>query len=333
MGLFLFLLFFVGGIQPTKAPEADCVHPTVAVSVIDVHGTLVPDPTATDFEARVQGKPVKIISVIPDNRPHRIVLIVDTSGSVTGRIGEPPRWVWQMGMALHFFAENRKSVQIASVIFGAGTHEIAPFSLRNTVAEASLREAARGYQYMKKNPDSQMTLKQAVLEGLELLDHASSADSLYVLTSAENYDALTHDAPTMIHELSERNVRLFAILLQKDISVRQRVYQEVLGPQAVTEIAQKSGGAVLAAAEWQDNRVVLATYAEEKATAQETLKKLYQAILRDSLIEIELSSPIEKNGSFDLNLSSLARTKWKHTRIAFPSTIIGCPLGQAYIHN
>src|SRR5271157_1901778 len=129
--LLLFLLVLSGVIQSSKAQEADCLHPAVAVSVIDAHAALVPDLTAGDFEARVQGKPVKVVSVIPDSRPHRIVLIVDTTGSMYRRTGEPPRWGWELGMALHFFEENRKSVQIASVIFGAGMHESAPFSSRN----------------------------------------------------------------------------------------------------------------------------------------------------------------------------------------------------------
>jgi len=319
----LFILLLVT--NRAMAQDPDCLHPTVALSVIDSKANLVRDLTAADFEARVKGRPVRVVSVTPDNRSHRVVLVMDMTGAMSSfGVGEPARWGWELGMARHFFEQNRRDTQIAAVILTKRIHEVAPFSEESAAANASLSEAAKGYGHMKKNLDPVMTLDEAILEGIQLLDPPASSDALYVLTNAEEYGGSTRGPSEDISKLVEKHIRLFAIVLQEDVGFRQKTHEEIMGPEVISQIARKSGGGLLTGAEWHDNRVVLSAFPDEKATTQEILMRLYQAILQNSLMQIELSAPMEKGEGFELSLSSSARKKWKRVKLMYPPTLTAC---------
>jgi len=38
--------------------------------------------TPSDFEAKFYGQPVKILSIVPDDLPHRVVILLDASGNM-----------------------------------------------------------------------------------------------------------------------------------------------------------------------------------------------------------------------------------------------------------
>jgi hypothetical protein len=113
------------------------------------------------------------------------------------------------------------------------------------------------------------------------------------------------------------------VLLQRESGLRKRA-EEVLGPEELSEIARKSGGAILSTAEWHKDHVSLSANADGKVTTQETLTLLYQAILQDSLLELEFPFPVEKNESFQLKLSDSARHQWKSAQIIYSDNLIGC---------
>jgi hypothetical protein len=63
---------------------------------------------------------------------------------------------------------------------------------------------------------------------------------------------------------------------------------------------------------------------EGKLKTEETLSRLYQSIIQDSLLEIELPFPIEKNQAWELKLSDAARRQWKGAQIVYPSILVSC---------
>ena len=78
-------------VQPLLGQDLGCQRRIFPVSVTDREGSPVRDLTPADFRAELRGQAVKILSVLPDNRPHRIVILLDASGSMRGQTGR--RWV------------------------------------------------------------------------------------------------------------------------------------------------------------------------------------------------------------------------------------------------
>src|SRR5215467_5407890 len=120
------------------------------------------------------------------------------------------------------------------------------------------------------------------------------------------------------------SVRVFAVLLCQRLGYRNRTPEELNGPTELTEIAGKSGGEILTAAEWHGKSVALSANVEAKVKSEETLYRLYQAILQDSLLEAELPAPLGKNERWALKLSNAARQRWKNAKITYPDTLIRC---------
>src|SRR2546421_12953871 len=72
------------------AQEAPCERRSIPVALRDNQNLPFQDISAAELEAKVRGKPVKILSFAPDPRPHRLVLLQDTSGSMGSTAGESP---------------------------------------------------------------------------------------------------------------------------------------------------------------------------------------------------------------------------------------------------
>jgi hypothetical protein len=87
---------------------------------------------------------------------------------------------------------------------------------------------------------------------------------------------------------------------------------------------RSDGCRVLSAAAWHGKQVALSADPEAKLKTQETLARLYQTILGDNLLEIELPFPLAKNEHWELKLSDAARRQWKGTQITYPTTLISC---------
>src|SRR5260370_6671141 len=111
----LFALFVVSSL-PATAQDASCLHRTLPITVHDSHWLQFHGLTAEDFQAKLRGQRVKILSLHPDTRPHRIVVLLDTSGSMRGE-ESGKEWKLASSVAAHFSQANLKSTSPALFLF------------------------------------------------------------------------------------------------------------------------------------------------------------------------------------------------------------------------
>lgn len=292
------------------------------VSFRDAQNLLLQDVSVADLEAKIRGKPVTIVSLAPDPRPHRIVLVLDTSGSMGASFeGEPGVWKLELSLAHHFFDVNRQGSQMALLFFNDQVNDVIEFRGNAAVGDKLQQVGIR--DYAKTHIKGRTALRDAIMRGIQLLDHPTSADAIYVLTDGGD-NASHQSAGELDRRLAVTSVRLFAVLLLKEARYRNRTPEEENGPEELAEIARKSGGEILTAAEWHGGRVALSANAEAKVKSDETLFRLYRTIFQDNLLEVELPFPIVKNERWELRLSGAARRKWKNAQITYPNTLISC---------
>jgi len=305
------------------AQDSPCLRRALPVALRDVQNLPIQNVLVADLQARVHGKPVKLLSLAPDPRPHRLVLILDASGSMGSTHGEPPLFALEFALARHFFEANRQRSQIALLIFNNDVTEVVDFAQGDSVVGDKLKQIFGNRDYVTTNVKGKTALRDAILAGLHLLEHPSSADALYVLTDGDD-NASKHSASDLRQRLIVTSVRLFAVLLHKGVGYRNPLPEEVSGPDDLSEIAEKSGGEILSAAAWHEKQMVLSADSEAKLKPQETLGRLYQTILGDQLLEIELPSSIAKDEHWELKLSNGARRQWKGAHITYPTTLAKC---------
>ena len=317
------LLFLVSCAPPAAAQQFSCQHRTVPVSFRDAQNLPILDVTIADLAAKAHGKPLKILSLAPDLRPHRLVLILDTSGSIGASTTDAPLWNLELPLARHFFEMNRQRSQIALLFFNDKVNEVIDFSERNSAVADKLQQVGEEHDYLKKHLKGRTALRDAILQGVQLLDHPTSADAVYVLTDGGD-NASDYSTSDLLRRLAVTPVRIFAVLLYRSGGDRTRAPEEISGPEEFSEVALKSGGQILTAAQWHFGRIALSADTEGKLKTEETLSRLYQSIMQDSLLEIELPFPIEKNQRWELKLSDAARRQWKGAQIVYPSILVSC---------
>ena len=305
------------------AQEAPCERRSIPVALRDNQNLPFQDISVAELEAKVRGKPVKILSFAPDPRPHRLVLLLDTSGSMGSTAGESPLFALGLALARHFFEVNQQWSHIALLTFNKNVIEALDFTKGNSAVGEKLQEIASDRNYLKANVKGTTALRDTILEGLQLLDHPSSADALYLLTDGGD-NASKHSAADVTHRLALTSVRLFVVLLRQETGYRNRTPEELSGPDELSEIARKSGGEILTAAVWHGDQVALSANSEAKLKSQETLARLYQTILHDNLLEIELPVLPAKNERWELRLSDAARRQRKGAQITYPTILISC---------
>ena len=306
-----------------EAQDSSCLRRALPVALRDEQNLPIQNISVADLEARVHGQPIKILSLAPDPRPHRLVLILDASGSMRRTAGEPPLFALEFALARHFFEANRQRSQIALLIFNNDVTEAVDFTQGNSAVGDKLQQIVGDHNYVKANVKGRTALRDAILAGLHFLERPSSADALYVLTDGDD-NASKHSAADLRQHLALTSVRLFAVLLRNEVDDRDRTPMELSGPVELSEIAGKSGGEILSTAAWHGKLVALSVNSKAKLKSQETLARLYQTILGDQLLEIELPFLIAKDEHWELKLSDDARRQWKRTHITYPTTLAKC---------
>ena len=310
-------------VRAIGAQETNCERRLLQIALRDQQDLPIQNISATDFEARVHGKPIKILSLAPDPRPHRIVLILDTSGSMSSTAAEPALVSLEFSLARHFFELNRQRSQIALLTFNNGIKETVDFPQGNAAVGSKLQQIASDRNYVKANVKGTTALRDAIMEGLQLLVRPNSADALYILTDGGD-NASKHSAADLTKRVKMTSARLFVVLLHREAGSRNRTPEELTGPDELSEIARKSGGEILTAAAWHGDKVALSANSEVKLKSQETLSRLYEAIFQDYLLEVELPSAILKDERLEVKLSETAHRKWKRAQITYPTILISC---------
>lgn len=319
---FFGLFLLAAGVQAARAQELPCVNRKLPVSFRDAQNLPIQNVSVDDLQAKVRGKPVKILSITPDSRPHRLVLIMDASGSMGASTTESPPWNLEVSLARHFFEANRQKSQMALVIFNEQVNDVVEFSAGNAAVGDKLQQIGTR-EYLKTRIKGRTALHDAIFRGIQLLDHPSSADAIYVLSDGGD-NVSHHSRKELDSRLRVASVRLFAVLVLKEAGHRNLTPEEANGPRDLAEIAQKAGGEILTAAAWHGTSVALSANAEAKAKSEEVLTRLYQTILQDNLLEIDLPFPISKDELWELKFSNAARQQWKNAQITYPDTLISC---------
>lgn len=278
--LFLSLIVLSPCIRPAHPQEAPCTSRKLPVSFRDAQNLPLQNISVRDLEAKIHGKPIKIVSLSPDPRSHRVVLLLDASGSMGSTTGESPLFALGLGLARHFFEVNRQGAHIALLIFNKKVIETLDFTRGNSAVGDRRQQITSDHDYLKANVKGTTGPRDAILEGLQLLDHPSSADALYLLTDGGD-NASKRSAADVTKRLALTSARLFVVLLRQEQGYRNRTPEELSGPDELSEIARTSGGGILTAAGWHGDQVALSANSEAKVKTQEILARLYQTILQD----------------------------------------------------
>jgi hypothetical protein len=306
---YLVLLLVLVAITAVRAQseENPCLHRTLPVTLIDAQGTPARDLQATDLLPESKAGPVKILALAPDDRPHRVVILVDGSSSLASI------WLKVLFLPLTLAKTNLENTTMALVLFDDKVRESLDFSTpQGKIAERIVQVGAAG-------PKSRTAIYDSIFYALQLLERPSSADSLYIAT--DGVDTASHTKfSDVASRISSSGVRLYVSFVSAELGYRNREPWEYVGPDNLTELVRMTGG--------ESNAPYPPRGFSKKPEGTEQIAqemhKFFLRMAQNYRMDVELSAPMKKASKWELRLSEEGRHRWGNAQLNYPRELAAC---------
>jgi VWA domain containing CoxE-like protein len=271
------------------AAQAAGLRRSVLISVVTQQGGPVDSLTPEYFIAKFRGgQRIKIVSATYDAGPHRVVVLLDTSGSMNDiRTAE-------LALAEDLISLIGPADPVALVMFGSVVRKQTPLIADRTRARAELQklrslpgEPAQGLDYTGRT-----ALWEALDQALETLSPPEMGDVVCLISDGGGNDMRENHHAVMGHYVS-RGVRLFTVLFSRPQHFNP---WEASGASLLAELSIRSGGAI-ARYDATDLRWAGGRWATEHLEAAERKFEAQTAVLRlmarqfDGAYRLELNLP------------------------------------------
>jgi hypothetical protein len=309
---FLVILLFC--IPTTCAGQDDCLRRKVPLTVVDPRGRTIQDLTAADFQAKYRGKPIQIVSLVPDNRPRRIVLLLDASASM-GQTWNVARLV-----AEDILDSQLPNTSFVFLVFSNRVIDQVGFDQGTEAIRRLLQGMGEDLRRSTTLIRGHTAIYDSILTALRMLGPADSADSLYLISDGGE-NASHASSKEVLRALISSGVRLHFIFLDKSFRYRPTP-EELYGPRDIGDLVKGTGGLSVESGYLIANSSQSSQ--EQKAMLSTNLARMYARILHSWRIEILLPEGDDKLREWELQFSSEKKHEFKDAKLIFPHQLASC---------
>jgi len=124
------ILVFLACVASLPAQEQDCKHRTFSLIALDEAGGTIIGFSPLDLRARLRNDDPQVISIHPDRRPRKIVVLVDISSSMSGESGGREA-IMAWGLVSHVVLAQLPNTSLALLTFDDTVRDRVDFSPEN----------------------------------------------------------------------------------------------------------------------------------------------------------------------------------------------------------
>jgi VWA domain-containing protein len=274
-----------------------CLNRSVVVSVTDKKGNPVLNLQAANFRGQAGGEEITIVSAEPAPAPRRIVILMDTSGSMLENLPVAKNVV------LDVLSAAPPQAKIAFMTFAEKVDVKVDF----TGSRVQIADALKSL-----TPRKRTALNDALIAGLRWLDSPGPDDLVFLITDAGNNVGKTTDKQ-LRQALRAANVRVLTFMFSEREPVTP---EEVFGEPDLSYLIHETGGTVAA----YDSGWLKGAKPDQLQLAVNML--LAQAVYAYRL-GIRLTAPIDTPKRWGLKVVNVPE-KIKGPRIAYPDELMPC---------
>ena len=230
----LWLCLLASSAFPWPPAASDCSTGTILLNAFDRNFNIERDVRAEDIRVEVNGKPAAILSVSLDTHPRRIVLMLDSSGSLQASEQQSR---WGIGLPAAAYAAN--------VVPASASSQLVTFSdkIRRESSDFENRKVVQGriFDLSKKQPKGRTSLFDSVHQVLAEFKELHSGDAIYLVTDGgDNKSKISRAEVT--DELISRGIRVFVFLVAQGTPQTEEERSGALG---MVGFAESTAGAVV----------------------------------------------------------------------------------------
>src|SRR5947209_6985351 len=298
------------------AQETPCLRRTVMASVM-LAGQPVASVSTSSFKGEFRGKPVRILSATRDVGPRRIVVLIDASGSMVGLT--KGKWDLVLRAATDVAAHAPPDSSVALLVFNDKVKQEVDFSAGPKAVLERIAQVRAG-RTPDRLPAGRTPLRDAVLEGLKLLEPATPGNVIYAITDGGD-NASKSSSGAVEKALVSAGIRLFVFLVE-DYPGLRRVPEES-GPLNFLQLVQATGGStVQLSARWSEPRYPVEE--RDRLALRAATEGLYLQMAQFYRLEVELPEPVTKRREWKLEMVNERGAKMKEWQVAYQATLLPC---------
>ena len=300
------LVAFAG---PVRAQQNECRQRTVPVHIATRDGAPLPPLTAAHFQAAYIDKPIRVTAVSEEQKPQRLIVLLDASGSVRG--GTTAGWDATVEVAAQLLAAL-PPMEIALALF---SEEVEPLLGPTDARERLVAEVEKLRTGPRESPGGRRlrtALWDSLLDSAKLFGPLRPGDAIYVITDGVDNFSETRP-PAVTQAFLSGGIRLFAFAIANQ--------GFAYGSGELERIVEDTGGVVAAgsAGDWRAFRA-----ARNSSPIGSALYAQHRQILAFHRLELELPETIVRPQSWRLSLTGLDETSLQNIELKYPARLYPC---------
>lgn len=282
-----------GGAQLGSAQD-NSLRRTIAMSAHTDEGRPVNGLLPGNLRAKMDGREIKILSCDYDTGPHRVVFLLDVSGSM-----DKLRLVEQITSG-NLLGLLNPSSPVAVVAFSSVVDDRLPF----TTMRGTARDVIQNLKYIpierKGQPKRSTSLFDAIEQAIKMLDPVQAGDSICVFSDgADNTSKLGEYQAKKL--FSRSGVRIFCFLISGPPRKGLWTSAEASAPTTFITLTKNTGGLYFKP-EWKNLEWTISEFAtkypktakEQQEIFLDSVRTIAQSINAFYRVEIQLPEPIDK---------------------------------------
>lgn len=159
------------------AQTAPCLRRSLSVNILMPQGMVASALTAGELRAMLGKEPVKILSVLPDDPPHRIIVLLDSSGSV---LSTPLVWRAYLAMARNFVTNLPEGTTVTLAVFADQIDMVIPVTNDRAALDSKFKSLEAGWGFFRRPRAT--ALWDALKTASDMFSPPRPGDVLYAFT-------------------------------------------------------------------------------------------------------------------------------------------------------
>jgi hypothetical protein len=286
-----------------------CTNRTIAASVITQDGKPITDLSAADFRAELRGKPIPVSSATYDNGPRRVLILLDTSTSMTGR--RRP-WDATMLFTTQIVQAAPPSMSLSLATFSSSVDRKIGFTLDRNPLTSEL-SALRQTKWDEVKRRGGTAIRDGLETSIRTLQPYNFGDAIVLVTDGDDTSSMERDAPFR-RFLAAAGVKVFVI---EPAHQGPRRISDPNNLNLVPEAARVTGGDYVTFP-WDAQSTMSKDYLSSMQVAALYLIRQISSVYR---IELTFPEPIDKLRELKLTLASKRQA---NVLLRFPPQIGPC---------
>jgi len=280
----------------------ECSSIVFPLNVFTKNGLAVQGVVPDRLLVQVHDEPAKINRFSLDTSPRRVVLLLDTSGSMAGIKHNE----WEFAVNLALFAINTIPSDASISVGSIG--EKSQFGDFGDHAQAEARVRA----LTEKSFGGHTPLFDSIHQALGKLSTPHFGDVVYLVTDGGN-NASKLDEQAILSELARHDTRVFALLLTRIVTYTR---EERIGPSLIGELVHKTGGHLTIVPAPPISRTRQTLLFKTAPLVRWQIGNSYRMV-------VALAEPIKEPASVKIRYTGPDKELGKSFRWVYPS-LIGC---------